>query len=114
MTGNVAVLRPLEPSVPSRPGAAASPAIRVLLADSHALVRAGLRSLIEARSSIRVVGETASGDDLVEQVRRVSPDVVILDPRLPALDGVTAITEIAGSSQAAVMVVAAGSDDELA
>lgn len=61
--------------------------IRVLLVDDHSLMRMGLRSLLSVQKDIEVVGEAASGEDALAQVAAVSPDVVIMDLVLGALNG---------------------------
>jgi DNA-binding NarL/FixJ family response regulator len=80
--------------------------IRVLLADDQALVRSGFRSLLEARDDVEVVGEAASGEEAVAQARALRPDVVLMDIRMPGLDGLEATRQIAADSRlAAVRVV---------
>jgi DNA-binding NarL/FixJ family response regulator len=80
--------------------------IRVLLADDQALVRSGFRSLLDARDDIEVVGETASGEEAVAQARALRPDVVLMDIRMPGLDGLEATRQIAADSRlAAVRVI---------
>ncbi|HTX32885.1 MAG TPA: response regulator transcription factor [Solirubrobacteraceae bacterium] len=69
--------------------------IRVLLADDQALVRAGFRALLDAQEDIEVVGEAEDGRRAVEQTRRLKPDVVLMDIRMPVLDGLAATREIA-------------------
>ncbi|HSQ69798.1 MAG TPA: response regulator transcription factor [Steroidobacteraceae bacterium] len=60
---------------------------RVLLADDHALVRAGIRALLESMPLVEVVGETGDGQDALERVRRDPPDILLLDVSLPGLNG---------------------------
>jgi DNA-binding NarL/FixJ family response regulator len=69
--------------------------IKVLLADDQALVRAGFMVLLDVEDDITVVGEAADGADAVEQVRRHRPDVVLMDIRMPVLDGLGATRQIA-------------------
>ena len=69
--------------------------IRVLLADDQALVRAGFRALLDAQDGIEVVGEAADGREAVDLTRALTPDVVLMDIRMPTLDGIAATREIA-------------------
>jgi DNA-binding NarL/FixJ family response regulator len=80
--------------------------IRVLLADDQALVRAGFASLLATQNDIEVVGEAVEGEDAVRQVRALVPDVVLMDIRMPGMDGLAATKVIAGDGRlAAVRVV---------
>jgi DNA-binding NarL/FixJ family response regulator len=72
----------------------ASP-IKVVLADDQALVRAGFRSLLDAQDDIEVVGEASSGDEAVRLASELSPDVVLMDIRMPGMDGLAATRAIA-------------------
>jgi DNA-binding NarL/FixJ family response regulator len=63
--------------------------MRVLIADDHALFRDGLRSLLESRG-VQVVGEARDGREAVDHARRLSPDIVLMDLHMPALDGLAA------------------------
>jgi DNA-binding NarL/FixJ family response regulator len=64
--------------------------IRVLVADDQALVRGGFRSILETHADIEVVGEAADGQEAVELAARTAPDVVLMDIRMPRLDGIAA------------------------
>ncbi|MET9497584.1 response regulator transcription factor [Streptomyces sp. NPDC006552] len=80
--------------------------IRVLLADDQSLVRAGFRALLGAQGDIEVVGEAADGTQAVRQVRELRPDVVLMDIRMPLLDGLAATRRIGQDPDlAAVKVV---------
>ena len=68
--------------------------IRVLIADDQALVRAGFRMILDAEDDLEVVGEAADGLDAVEQAKRLAPDVVLMDIRMPELDGIEATRRV--------------------
>ena len=79
--------------------------IRVLLADDQALVRAGFRMVLEAQPDITVVGEAADGRQAVEATRRLRPDVVLMDIRMPIMDGIQATQEFCRPDATAVNVL---------
>ena len=64
--------------------------VRLLIADDQALVRAGFRMILDAEDDLEVVGEATDGLDAVEQAKRLKPDVVLMDIRMPELDGIEA------------------------
>jgi len=66
------------------------PVTSVVIADDQGMVRAGFRSLLDSEPGLRVVGEAADGDQAVDVVRRLHPDVVLMDIRMPVLDGIAA------------------------
>ncbi len=67
---------------------------RILITDDHAVVREGLRALIETKPDMELIGEAADGVEAVEKARLLQPDVILLDIVMPRMDGVTAIREI--------------------
>jgi len=68
--------------------------MKVILADDHAIVRQGLRSLLESKARVEVVGEVADGRSAVELAEKLSPDVVIMDIAMPGLNGLEAISQL--------------------
>ena len=88
-------------------------AVRVLLVDDDALMRAGLRAVLSSDENVEVVGEAADGRDAVERSRRFVPDVVLMDVRMPRLDGISATREIlAASPSTKVLVLTTFEEDE--
>jgi DNA-binding NarL/FixJ family response regulator len=73
--------------------------IRVLLADDQVLVRAGFKSLLAAQPGIEVVGEAGDGEEAVRLARELVPDVVLMDIRMPGMDGLEATREIAADQR---------------
>jgi DNA-binding NarL/FixJ family response regulator len=68
--------------------------IRILIADDQALVRGGLRMILDAQSDITVVGEANDGSEVLELVGKLSPDLVLMDVQMPGLDGIAATRRI--------------------
>jgi DNA-binding NarL/FixJ family response regulator len=87
--------------------------IRTVLVDDQHLVRAGLRMLCETTDDIEVVGEAADGHEATRLVERLTPDVVLMDLRMPGVDGITATTRIlAARPSTRVLVLTTFDDDE--
>ena len=79
--------------------------IKVFLADDHTVIRDGLRLLLEAQADITVVGEAADGRETLRQVKRLKPDVVLMDITMPELNGIEATQQIRGSCPATRVVI---------
>jgi DNA-binding NarL/FixJ family response regulator len=77
----------------------------VLIVDDQALVRAGFRMILEAEADIEVVGEAADGRQAVEEARRLRPDVVLMDVRMPDVDGIEATRRLLGDEGTDAKVV---------
>jgi DNA-binding NarL/FixJ family response regulator len=87
--------------------------IRVLICDDQALVRGGFRAILELQNDIQVVGEAANGAEAVALAERRSPDVILMDIRMPVLDGVDATRRlVAGGSPARILVLTTFDLDE--
>jgi DNA-binding NarL/FixJ family response regulator/class 3 adenylate cyclase len=80
-------------------------AVRVMIVDDQALVRAGFRMILEAEPDIEVVGEAADGGEAIEECRRLSPDVVLMDVRMPEMDGIEATRRLLEHGDAETKVV---------
>ncbi|MCC2314246.1 response regulator transcription factor [Cellulomonas sp. zg-B12] len=91
---------------------AATTPVRVLLADDHAAIRAGLRLMLEQSGRVEVVGEAADGDVAVRQARALRPDVVLMDVRMPGTDGIAATAAIVGERLAEVVALTTFDLDE--
>jgi DNA-binding NarL/FixJ family response regulator len=86
-------------------------AIRVLLGDDHTLVRQGLRRFIESSDGIEVLGEASTGADMVRLAEEIEPDVVVLDIRMPEMDGIEAARQITARLPATRVVMLTAYDD---
>jgi DNA-binding NarL/FixJ family response regulator len=88
-------------------------AIRVLLVDDQALFREGLETLLSVHKDIQVVGQASNGQEAVELAAQVQPDVILMDVRMPVLDGVRATRRLTEAlSQSRVIVLTTFDDDE--
>jgi DNA-binding NarL/FixJ family response regulator len=79
--------------------------LRVLIADDQALVRAGFRMILDADDNLEVVAEAANGEDAVAMARRFQPDVVLMDVRMPVLDGLDAARRIMQDERAQCRII---------
>jgi DNA-binding NarL/FixJ family response regulator len=77
----------------------------VLIADDQALVRVGLRKILESEPELEVVGEAADGEDAIAASRRLRPDVVLMDIRMPVLDGIEATRRIVAAQPATRVLI---------
>ena len=86
---------------------------RVLIADDDDLVRAGLLEILSNDPTIEIVGQAATGREAIERARRLAPDVVLMDVRMPDLDGITATRELTrAASRARVLILTTFEQDD--
>jgi DNA-binding NarL/FixJ family response regulator len=88
----------------ARPGDPAPPA-RIVIVDDHELARAGLRSMLAQERDLRVVGEAGDGAQALALSRRLSPDLILMDVRMPGLDGLAATTAIKEECPATSVII---------
>jgi DNA-binding NarL/FixJ family response regulator len=87
--------------------------VRVLLVDDDDLMRAGLRSVLSSDETIEVAGEAGDGGEALDRVRETQPHVVLMDIRMPGVDGISATREVlAGSADVRVVVLTTFEDDD--
>ncbi len=89
------------------------PYTSVVIADDQGMVRAGFRSLLAGEPGLRVVGEASDGEQAVQMVRRLQPDVVLMDIRMPVLDGIAATSRlVAENTRSRILVLTTFDLDE--
>jgi DNA-binding NarL/FixJ family response regulator len=86
--------------------------IRVVLADDHPIVRDGLRKLLSLEDDIEVVGEASDGHELLRAVQEFNPDVVLLDLRMPNMDGLSALSAFQSLSPKPKVIILTASEDK--
>ncbi len=88
--------------------------VRILIADDHAVVRAGLRALLERHEHFRVVAEASTGEEAIAKAREIRPDVAVLDIRMPGLSGIEACRQIVNTVEdCRVIMLTSYAEDEL-
>ena len=103
---------PEDPPIPIAPLRAVRQSSRVILSEGEALVRAGLRALLEEDGTVTVVGEAATGEEALDLAGQLKPDVVLLDAGLPGLDSVETTRRLLADSGVPVMLLANSEADE--
>lgn len=88
-------------------------AVRVLLVDDQPLVRAGLRRILSPRSGFDVVGECNDGDEVIDALAAATPDVIVMDIRMPNVDGIEATSRVVAADGPPVLVLTTFDDDDL-
>src|SRR5947208_12536211 len=86
--------------------------VRLLLADDHSLFRAGLKDLLDGTSRFVIIGEAATGPEAMEMVEKKTPDIVIMDIRLPGMDGIACTGQIKKTHPEVTLLVLSMYDDE--
>jgi len=92
----------------------ARPPVRVLIVDDEPLARAHLKSLLRERADVEVIGECGDGRSAIDQIRRLTPELVLLDIQMPELDGLEVIREVGAEAMPAVVFVTAYDEHALA
>ena len=86
--------------------------IRVFLCDDHTLFRQGIRKLLELEDDIEIVGEASNGEEMLDMLKKASPDVVLMDIGMPTMDGVTATYKIKKTSPGTNIIILTVYEDE--
>ena len=85
---------------------------RIVLADDHALVRDGIRSLLETESDLQVIGEASNGKEAIDLVGEVNPDILIIDIRMPVMNGIDAVAELTQNKSSVKTIILSIHDSE--
>ena len=86
--------------------------IRVIIAEDHTLVREGTREILEREPDIQVVGEAARGDEAVRQALEHNPDVLLMDMRMPGMNGIEATREVSAQAPSVKVLILSAHEDE--
>lgn len=88
--------------------------VRILIADDHSVVRAGLRALLERRSGFQVISEAGTGEEAVQKAFELKPDIVVMDVRMPGISGIEACRKITEQMpDIRVLILTSYAEDEL-
>jgi len=99
---------PLRPSPPE----SRKPVIRIVIADDHPIVRDGLRKLLQLEDDFEVIGEASDGREVLDRIQELEPDIVLLDLRMPNLDGLAALQVLQQSNNKTKVIVLTASEDK--
>ena len=86
--------------------------LRILIADDHTIFRDGLRRLLDLQADFEIVGEARDGRETMDMVERLKPDVLLLDIRMPGIDGLSALQRLSASSTETKVIILTASDDK--
>ncbi|MGB6844825.1 MAG: response regulator transcription factor, partial [Candidatus Acidiferrales bacterium] len=90
----------------------AKQAVRILVADDHAIFRDGLRKLLEAADDVQIVGEASNGNECVKMLAKLKPDILLLDLRMPEKDGLGVLEEVNFDSLPTRVIVLTAAEDD--
>src|SRR5690349_24951695 len=91
-----------------------SQTVRILIADDHSVVRAGLRALLEKHDNFRVIAEASTGEEAIQRAQEVRPDIAVLDIRMPGISGIEACRQIVEKVEnCRVIMLTSYAEDEL-
>ena len=99
---------PVRPSLPE----GKKPVIRIVIADDHPIVRDGLRKLLSLEDDFEVVGEAGDGNEVLERLQELDPDILLLDLKMPRRDGLDALQSLQQSNNRTKVIVLTASDDK--
>ncbi|QDH79206.1 response regulator transcription factor [Echinicola soli] len=86
--------------------------IKVVLADDHMVVRSGIKNLLENEGEVEVIGEASNGEEALEKVKEAKPDILIIDIRMPVMNGLDATRKLTSAQQATKSLILSMHDDE--
>ena len=109
---NEALAMPGDKELQISPPETKKAAIRILIADDHPIVRDGLRKLLTLEDDLEIVGEASDGREVLDKVQELDPDVVLLDLRMPNLDGLSTLQALAQLNKRAKVIVLTASEDK--
>src|SRR5262245_54054442 len=86
--------------------------VRIVIADDHPIVRDGLKKLLQLEDDFEIVGEAGDGREVLDRVQELDPDVLLLDLRMPNLDGLAALQALAQANRRTRVIVLTASEDK--
>lgn len=87
-------------------------AIRILIADDHGVMRAGLRAMLESEPSVEVIGEATNGEEVLDLARQLQPDIILLDIGMPGMDGIEATRRLTKLAHPVKVLILSVYEDE--